>query len=191
MKKLFIAIGILILVVVVYYAYIGRDVSQTPETVGSFDGRNASFVIDGEFVTLSDGIAEREAVPGSSLKVLTRYFGNELKTDLNGDGRTDTVFLVTQEKGGSGTFYYVVGVINTEHGYVGSDGYYLGDRIAPQAINNSTKANHKNVIVVNYAERAKDEPMTAQPSVGKSVYLKMDEHTRWGIVVVDFEGETR
>jgi len=34
--------------------------------------------------------------------------------------------------------------------------------------------------------------MTAQPSVGKSVYLKLDADTvRWGVVVLDFEGESR
>ena len=34
--------------------------------------------------------------------------------------------------------------------------------------------------------------MTEQPSVGKSVYLKLDSATmQWGIVEPDFEGESR
>lgn len=33
--------------------------------------------------------------------------------------------------------------------------------------------------------------MTARPSVGKSVYLKLDANMRWGIVEPDFEGESR
>jgi hypothetical protein len=42
------------------------------------------------------------------------------------------------------------------------------------------------------ADRAPNEPMTAQPHVGKSVYLKLDlETTQWGIVAPDFEGESR
>jgi hypothetical protein len=50
----------------------------------------------------------------------------------------------------------------------------------------------KNVVVFNYAERKPGEPMTASPSVGKSVYLKLDPVSmRWGIVVPDFEGESR
>ncbi len=156
------------------------------------DYKNASYSIDGVQVQLNNGVAETPAAPESAARVVTQYFGNELVTDLNGDGRNDVVFLVTQETGGSGTFFYVVAALNTEDGYVGSDGYFLGDRIAPQSINESTNPRHKYVIVANYADRAEDEPMTAQPSVGKSAYLKLDtEHMQWGIVVPDFEGESR
>jgi len=82
--------------------------------------------------------------------------------------------------------------LKTEAGYLGSDGYLLGDRIAPQTTEVSRNPRHKNVIVVNYGDRRPDEPMTAQPSVSKSVYLKLDAETvRWGIVVQDFEGESR
>ena len=50
---------------------------------------------------------------------------------------------------------------------------------------------YKNVIVVNYADRAPNEPMTTEPSIGKSAYLKLDlEHMQWGIVIPDFEGES-
>ena len=71
-------------------------------------------------------------------------------------------------------------------------GNLLGDRIAPQTTLVSRNPRHKNVIVVNYGDRRPDEPMTAQPSVGKSVYLKLDAKTvRWGIVVPGFEGESR
>jgi len=95
--------------------------------------------------------------------------------------------LLTQETGCSGTFYYVVAAINTGNGYIGSDGYFLGDRIAPQTIEISKNPKHKNVIVVNYADRNLNEPMIAQPSIGKSVYLKLDENNRWGIVEPDFQ----
>lgn len=120
------------------------------------------------------------------------YFGNELFTDLNDDGRDDVVFLVTHQPGGSGTFYYAVSALDTGNGYVGSDGYLLGDRIAPQNIQLSPNPKHMNVIVVNYADRLAGEPMTTQPSVGKSAYLKLDvDQMQWGIVVPDFEGESR
>ncbi len=120
------------------------------------------------------------------------YFGYELKTDLDADGDEDVVFIVTQELGGSGTFFYAVAALKTDHGYVGSDGYLLGDRIAPQSTEVSPNPRHKNVIVVNYADRAVGEPMTTPPSVGKSVYLKIDSASmRWGIVEPNFEGESR
>jgi hypothetical protein len=80
-----------------------------------------------------------------------------------------------------------VGALNTENGYVGTDGYFLGDRIAPQTVEKSQDARHKDVIVVNYAERGEGEAMTAQPSVNKNVYLKLDKQTnRWAIVANNF-----
>ena len=154
--------------------------------------RNAEYVIEGQRIRLTDGLTEGGTPPGSALRIVTRYFGNELKTDLNGDGREDVVFLLTQQRGGSGMFFYAVAALNTEAGYLGSDGYLLGDRIAPQTTVLSRNPRHKNVIVVNYGDRRPDEPMTAQPSVGKSVYLKLDTETvHWGIVAPDFEGESR
>jgi hypothetical protein len=154
--------------------------------------RNAEYVIEGQRIKLADGLAEAETSPGSASRIVTRYFGNELKTDLNEDGREDVVFLLTQQRTGSGTFFYAVAALNTETGYVGSDGYLLGDRIAPHTTAVSRNPRHKNVIVVNYGDRRPDEPMTAQPSVSKSLHLKLDTETlRWGIVVPGFEGESR
>ena len=154
--------------------------------------KDATYAINGKKVTLANGYAETEIASGSASKITTNYFGNELKTDLNNDGREDIVFLLTQNMSGSGTFFYAVAALNNENGYVGSDGYLLGDRIAPQTTEISQNPRHKNVIVVNYADRALGEPMTAQPSFGKSTYLKLNEKTmQWGIVVPDFEGESR
>ena len=165
---------------------------QGQAAVPGTEYRNAEYVIEGQRIKLADGLAEADTSPGSASRIVTRYFGNELKTDLNGDGREDVVFLLTQQRGGSGTFFYAVAALNTEAGYLGSDGYPLGDRIAPQTTVVSRNPRHKNVIVVNYGDRRPDEPMTARPSVGKSVYLKLDAETvRWGIVVPDFEGESR
>lgn len=156
------------------------------------DHKDTEYFIEGQRVKLEDGVAENEAKPGSASKIVTRYFGNELRTDLDGDGREDVAFLLTQERGGSGVFFYAVAALATDRGYVGGDGYFLGDRIAPQTTEVSRNPRHKNVIVVNYAVRAEGEPMTASPSVGKSVYLKMDPAImQWGIVEPDFEGESR
>lgn len=159
-------------------------------TTVSDDPRNSSYIIEGQTVTLVNGIARSPVAPGSATEVVTRYFGNELATDLDGDGDTDYAFILTQERGGSGTFYYAVAAVKTQLGYLGTDGYLLGDRIAPQSTNLSTNVRHKYVIAFNYADRAPGEPMTAQPSIGKSVYLKLDiAANRWGIVDVNFSGE--
>ena len=182
------AIILLVIVGAIVYFYAPKQ----QEATFASDYKNAEYVIEGQRVKLNNGYAEIESAPGSASKIKINYFGNELKTDLNGDGREDVAFLITEETGGSGVFFYVVAALNTEKGYIGSDGYLLGDRIAPQTINVSPNPNHKYVIVANYADRALGEPMTARPSIGKSAYLKLNVDTmQWGIVVPDFEGESR
>ena len=152
--------------------------------------KNATYTIDGKEVMLIDGVSETVATPDSAAKITTRYFGNEVRADLNGDGREDSVFLLTQETGGSGTFFYVVAALDTENGWVGSNGYFLGDRITPQTTYISNEPSHQNVIVVNYADRENDQSMSEQPSVGKSVWLKLDvDSMTFGEVVQNFEGE--
>lgn len=192
MKKYIVLLLVIALVGIAWYAYENSKRMPEQKITHGTDVKNSTFMIDGTPVTLIDGISSREAAPGSASKIVTKYFGNELKADLNNDGREDVAFILTQENGGSGTFFYAVAALNTENGYVGSDGYLLGDRIAPQPTTLSQNPRHKNVVVFNYAERRSGEPMTAAPSVGKSAYLKLDPATRkWGIVMPNFEGESR
>jgi hypothetical protein len=187
MKKVIIGLLALALIAGIALMLVKRNPSGAVK-----DHKNATYVIDGQLVMLDDGTAETPAAPGSASMVRTRYFGNELVTDLNSDGRDDVAFILTQETGGSGIFYYAVAALNTPEGYIGSDGYFLGDRIAPQATNLSGNPRHVGVVVFNYADRRADEPLTAQPSIGESAYLKLDtESMQWGIVMPDFEGESR
>jgi heat shock protein HslJ len=166
------------------------DTSRRQETVTVADHKNAEYVIDGQRVRLVNGISETAAAPGSTSKIVTQYFGNEVRHDLNGDGREDVVFLVTQRTGGSGTFYYVVAALNMPLGYIGAQGLLLGDRIAPQTTEMSKAVGKENIVVVNYADRKPDESFSVAPSVGKSIWLKLDPNTmQFGEVVQNFEGE--
>lgn len=191
MKIILWIVGVLAALVVAFYAF-NAYIYNEKQGYAAADYKNAEYVIEGQRVRLINGKAETEAAPGSASKVVTNYFGNELKTDLTGDGVEDVAFILTQNQGGSGTFFYAVAAIQTPRGFVGSDAYLLGDRIAPQTTNLSSNPNQKYVVVFNFADRAAGEPMTAQPSVGKSVYLKLDPTTQqWGIVMPNFEGESR
>lgn len=155
------------------------------------DIHDGTYIIAGQNVTLKNGISEVDAAPGSASKIITRYFGNDLRYDANNDGVLDDVFLLTQSTGGSGLFYYVVALIHTPTGDFGSDGILLGDRISPQTINLYEANEKKNVIVVNYADRKANESFAVAPSVGKSIWLKLDTTTmKWGEVVQNFEGES-
>jgi hypothetical protein len=132
------------------------------------DYKNATYLIESQSVTLTNGRAESTSAPGSASKTVTQYFGNEVKGDLNGDGLPDVAFIITQNSGGSGTFYYAVAALKTKTGYRGSNAVLLGDRIAPQ----STEIKNGQLIV-NYADRKAREPMTVKPSVSISKYLKI------------------
>jgi translocator protein len=129
------------------------------------DYKNAEYRVDDVSVKL-DGAPATDGL-------VSAFFGNELFSDLNGDGRDDVTFLITRSGTGSGTFFYVVSALNTARGYAGSSAFFLGDRIAPQ----STAKGSGRVIVVTYADRAPNEPFTTKPSVGKSLSLSLELST--------------
>ena len=152
----------------------GRGAAHDGDSVPVADYKKGTYRIDGQSVVLGENG--------------TAYFGNEVRTDLNADGRDDVVFLFTQQPGGSGTFYYVAAALNTPSGYVGSHALFLGDRIAPQVTFLSPR--DKKIVVVAYADRKPGESFAVQPSVGKSIQLLLDANTmQFGEVVADFEGE--
>ncbi len=170
----------------------GKQVDQDPSkeasrASSSHSPKDAMYFIDGRPVTLRDGVSVEPAAPGSASSVTTRYFGNELAKDLNGDGLSDLVFLVTQDGGGSGTFYYVVAALTRPDGtFSGSHAVFLGDRIAPQTINDGGG----NIVLVNYAVRGEDEPFSVAPSIGKTLRIILDPtDMQFGVVAENFEGE--
>jgi len=188
-------IGIAVVVLIIIAAALGLGAfkfnvavndSSIGIEIGASGPKDAIYIINDQAVTLKNGVAETEAAPGSASKITTKYFGNEVKHDLDGDGREDVAFLLTQEMGGSGTFFYVVAALNKVDGWVGSHATLLGDRIAPQ----TTNMGKGNILIVNYVERNPGESFAVRPSMGKSLYLLLDPQTmRFGEVVQNFEGE--
>lgn len=184
-------IVIVVIVIGVFVFVAGTDSNFDEGQSLPDEYRNATYVIEGKEVTLVDGFSEVPAAPDSATMITTTYFGNDIVADLDGDGREDVAFILTQSTGGTGTFYYAVAAMNTEDGYVGSDGYLLGDRIAPQSVHMSTDEMHERVVVFNVADRDVDDAMTTAPSVGKSVYLKIvPESVQWAIVLSPGERES-
>ena len=171
-----------------------KSTDNNTQVVKQDFSHDGTYTIDGQKVTLKNGFSEIPITPGSTSKIVTKYFGNDLMHDLNGDGKEDKVFIVTQNTGGSGTFYYVVALLDTVQGPVGSSAVLLGDRIAPQTITIDEKGttngtNRKNVIVVNYADRKIGENFSIAPSIGKSIWLRLDPKTmQFGEVAQNFEG---
>jgi hypothetical protein len=134
--------------------------------------KNISYQIEGENILLKNGSAEKEVAPGSASKIITHYFGNEVRGDFNKDGKEDLAFILTNSEGGTGTFYYVVAALGKDGGYSGTNGILLGDRIAPQ-----TTEFRDGTIIVNYADRKPSDAMTENPSVGVSKYLTVKDNT--------------
>lgn len=132
------------------------------------DYLNATYSIEGKRVTLTDGKFEQAVVPDGATKTAIAVWGSLVSGDLNGDGTDDAVFILTEDTGGTGTFYYVVAALSDikNNKTTGTNAILLGDRVAPQNINLEN-----GMIVVNYADRKKNEPMTTQPSVGVSRYF--------------------
>jgi heat shock protein HslJ len=189
MKKIFIGTCILVALITaaaIFVALKEPTTNTNSNTAVPNDYKNAGYFVEGKSVQLVNGVSETETAPGSASKTITRHFGNEVQKDLNGDGVDDVVFLLTQETGGSGTFFYVVAALKTPEGYTGSHAILLGDRIAPQ----TTESGPGNSVIVNYADRAPGDNFSAQPSIGKSLRLILDPTTmQFGEVVPDFEGE--
>jgi heat shock protein HslJ len=177
-------IGTLILVVaLLFWVNNSTDQTNVVENVTVSDFKEATYKISGVPVKLVNGLS---VVSDGESTVTTKYFGNEVYKDLNNDGREDVVFLLTEESGGSGVFFYAAAALNTENGYLGSEAILIGDRIAPQ----TTESGKGNIVIVNYMDRQNGEVFSEQPSVGKSLYLLLDvDSMQFGEVVQDFEGE--
>ena len=150
------------------------ELTQQPgyEPVPEESLKNGTYVIDGQPVHLVDGTAETEAAPGSASMQVTRYFGYTVNIDLNADGLMDAAFLLQQETGGSGEFYYVAAALQNEGGILGTNAIFLGDRISPQSI--TADLHDPAHFIVNYTDRKPAEPMSAQPSVDFSRVFKFE-----------------
>lgn len=136
--------------------------------IAGSDPLNATYTIDGESFTLVQGLYEKEVAPGSATKDVVSIFGVPVYGDLDDDGDDDALIFLRRMGGGSGTFYYVAAAIKTGEGFKGTNAILLGDRISPENI-----SMRSGVALVNYADRAPSEPMTTQPSLGKTLYATL------------------
>lgn len=72
--------------------------------------------------------------------------------------------IITDEPGGSGIFFYVVGASQTDSGEVYSKPVLLGDRIKYESL----AVSDDGIIEVTYFDRNPKDPMTIEPSVKKT-----------------------
>lgn len=124
------------------------------------DPSNATFIIDGENITLSSGKNETSITPGSSFMEETSILDKFAYSDINSDGKEDTLLLLVRYGAGSGTFVYLAAFVSSPVTYRGSNAVFLGDRISPESISINS-----GTITVKYLDRKPDEPMAAEPTI--------------------------
>lgn len=164
-KKFILFIIIIVIIVIAYLIY-------QPKEKFTLDAKNCSYIVEAKEIVLEDGYSEEEIAPGSASKLITQYFGNEVSGDLNEDGFSDIVFILTQNSGGSGTFYYLAAALGADLECKGSKTILLGDRITPQTIEIENGE-----IIVNYADRKIDEAMAVPPSITISKRFVLEDMT--------------
>lgn len=169
MKKFIFIIILVVAFAIGIIKFSGKTALAPTSGQASDDYKNIAYQIEGQEILLKNGSAETAVAPGSVETITTEYFGNEVKGDFNNDGTQDVAFILTQNGGGTGVFFYAAVAIKTATGYKGTNAIYLGDRIAPQ-----TTEFRNGEIIVNYADRKPNEPFSADPSVGVSQYLKVN-----------------
>lgn len=170
MKKIFIGVVILAAVFAAAFFYFN---SRQPEKIVAkvlpiaastpAGVENTSYIIDGTPVALVNGAAQAQIASGTAEMQTTRYLGYQSNADLTGAGRLDYVFILTQDTGGSGLFYYLAVALATDQGFQGTNTVFLGDRIIPLST-----AIHNGLITVNYTDRNPGDPFTAAPSAAVS-----------------------
>lgn len=175
-KYLSLAVLAVVIIIIAYiwtHRYgVGLKPSPTPTPTTSESARtmyalNLTYEVDGELVSLVDGKATTPAGRGETI---TENFGAPVYGDM-GLGKDSALMFLAQETPGTGVFFYVVATYpDVTGGYLGTNAVFIGDRIAPQNIRVIN-----GVAEVNYADRKKGEPMSAEPSVGVTKYLVLKD----------------
>lgn len=167
MKKLIPILIILALALFGFYVYKTQEKIETPNEIGSSfrpEMNSGSFEIEGEMVVLSNG---RGQITGEDFESEIELISDKAFGDLNGDGKEDSASFLAYTSGGSGIFIYVVGYTSGPVGYKGSQGFFVGDRVAPVSLDI-----RNGVLFVEYLDRASGEPFSAEPTVSRSLELE-------------------
>lgn len=149
-------------------------VSTTTLIAKKTNPKNTSYDIEGRMFNLDNGTATKVDLINNILSTTTvRYFGNELRVEINEDNRIDSAFIITSDNSGVGAFYYLVVAILNENGeYEGTNGALIGDRVVPK-----TTEFVNGEIVVKYFDRPIESPMTTKPTILTSRYFKVSNDT--------------
>ena len=131
------------------------------------DPANAGYYIDGIVYTLVNGELE-QAIEDSTTVNKFKLLDLKAAGDINKDGTDDVAVVVTNDAGGSGTFYYLA-IFTSGSSPVIENTSYLGDRIVVKDI---TFTN--NQFQVKYLDRDSEADMASDPTIEITGIAEMD-----------------
>ena len=131
------------------------------------DPANAGYYIDGIVYTLVNGELE-QAIEDSTTVNKFKLLDFKASGDINKDGTDDVAVVVTNDAGGSGTFYYLA-IFTSGSSPVIENTSYLGDRIVVKDI---TFTN--NQFQVKYLDRDSEADMASDPTIEITGIAEMD-----------------
>ena len=80
-------------------------------------------------IKLNDGMYQEKIVPESATELVIKLGDRIAYGDLNGDGAEDAAVILISDPGGSGTFYELAAVLNSNGNPHHAAGVFLGDRL--------------------------------------------------------------
>ena len=143
----------------------GREVQESLPPVT----QNLDVTIGDQTFTLVDGVAVKESAPGSASSRTVRVLDEAVDGDFTGDGKPDAALVISDDPGGSGTFYYAVLAVNDGRSWRATNALPLGDRIKPESIDFVGGR-----FVYRYLERKPGEAMADAPTVEKVLPIRFD-----------------
>lgn len=167
MKTIF---ALIVVLFVTNYSYSNN--STLNKTTKRLNPKKSCFIIEGEEVKLRRGISKSKTGKNSATKIITRYTGENSIADLNNDGTNEMVVILSQETGGSGTFYYAAVISSDNKRNKGSNAVFIGDRIKTKNIEINNEE-----IIINYLDRQENESMSALPTLKVSKVLQYQNNT--------------
>ena len=143
-----------------------HPVSAVKHLVSPFDFSNQLIMMDYGEVKFSNG----------SFKTPDGTHSATISQSAVNSAGNRAAAILTDQPGGSGTFYYIVGASTIEDVTYYSLPLLIGDRIKVQSVTMDNPAEHDDgVIIVTYLDRQPKDPMSTEPTVSKTAKFAFEK----------------
>jgi hypothetical protein len=105
-------------------------------------------------IKLNDGIYREKIAPESATELVIKLSDKMAYGELNGDGAEDAAVILISDPGGSGTFYDLAAVVNSNGNPQHAASAFLGDRVKVEEVDISSGK-----IVVRMVIHKRNDPM--------------------------------